>query len=179
MVGFLTGGGVVTGGVVTGVVAGTGVLTGGGGVRRRGCSGGTLAEAAGDKAGATVAVTVGGLGPRRFFRASSNLRCISAFSAADVVGGEDSVTVADGEAAGATDGAIDGEGLNTGGDGRILMVGDADAAGDGVAAGAVEAAGVGEAAGAGVALGSTDAEGDGRVLTVADGEAAGEAEGVD
>lgn len=147
-------------------------------MRGRVCSGAMLAEAAGDEAGATVAVAAGGLGPRRFFRASSNLRCFSVFSASDVVGGEDSVGGADAETDGAADGAIDGEGLKRGGDGRTLMVGDADTTGDGVAAGAVDAAGVGEVAGAAVALDSTDAEGEGRVLTVADGEAAGEAEAV-
>ena len=139
-------------------------------MRRRGCSGGMVAEAAGDEAGATVAVAAGWLGVRRFLRASSNLRCISAFSSADGVCGEDSVTVADGE------------GLSTGGDGRTLTVGDADAAGDGVAAGAVVAAGVGVLCGAAVALEIGDAEaegeGDGRVLTVADGEDAGEAAAV-
>lgn len=79
-------------------------------------------------------------------------------------------------------GAIDGEGLSAGGDGRVLTVGDTDAIGDGVAAGAIDVAGVGVLCGAAVALGAVDGEaageGDRRVLTEADGEAAGEAEAV-
>lgn len=112
------GGGVVTGSVVAGGVAGAaGVLAGRGVTRRRISGGVALAETAGT------------------------------------------------EGDGAAEGTIDGEGLNIGGDGRILTEGDADAIGDGVAATATVALGAVEAA----------AEGDGRVLAEADGETAADA----
>src|SRR3954469_15350168 len=150
MAGFIRGAtlGRVTGGATGGVVSGCGVFSETGGLFRGGSTGSVCSTAGGT--GAIDAAGAGLFGSGRFFRASSSLRSLSAFSP-----GARSVR-----------GATEGDGLNdTGGVGRGLVVGGIDPSGDGdntgiagVAVGAATGVGEGDASGGEVGLGVIDGD---------------------
>lgn len=145
--------------VLEGGAVAAGVFTSIGEIFRRGCCGGVF-SAAGDS-GLIVAAGAGGLGIGLGFRASSGLRGMSAFSAAE----------------GSAMGAIEGDALTgTDGEGRILTVEEGDTGAteiDGEAVGTRVGAGEADAVGAKVARAENDGEAVGARVEAGEGDAAG------